>query len=68
MLRSAYHRQAWRIPVRASEEMVTGEVHINGYTRSANRPFGGIGLSGMGREGGRAGIEEFPQVKGVSVS
>jgi len=31
------------------------------------RPFGGIGLSGFGREGGKAGLDEFLLVKGVGV-
>ena len=31
------------------------------------RPFGGIGLSGFGREGGKAGLDEFLMVKGVGV-
>ncbi len=31
------------------------------------RPFGGIGLSGFGREGGKAGLDEFLMIKGVGV-
>jgi len=31
------------------------------------RSFGGIGLSGFGREGGKAGIDEFLMVKGVGI-
>jgi aldehyde dehydrogenase (NAD+) len=31
------------------------------------RPFGGLGLSGFGREGGKAGLDEFLMVKGVGV-
>ena len=31
------------------------------------RPFGGVGLSGFGREGGKAGLDEFLMVKGVGV-
>jgi aldehyde dehydrogenase (NAD+) len=31
------------------------------------RPFGGVGLSGFGREGGKAGLEEFLMVKGVGI-
>lgn len=32
-----------------------------------HRPFGGVGLSGFGKEGGRAGLEEFLQVKSVAI-
>jgi enoyl-CoA hydratase/carnithine racemase len=36
--------------LRVAEELVTGEVMINGSPNLfANRPFGGIGLSGLGR-------------------
>jgi aldehyde dehydrogenase (NAD+) len=31
------------------------------------RPFGGIGMSGFGREGGKAGLDEFLMVKGVGI-
>lgn len=31
------------------------------------RPFGGVGLSGFGREGGKAGIDEFIMTKGVGI-
>ena len=34
----------------------------------ANRPFGGIGISGMGKEGGRQGLDEFLRVKSVSMA
>ncbi|MFP5305453.1 MAG: aldehyde dehydrogenase family protein, partial [Gammaproteobacteria bacterium] len=47
-----------------------GTVYVNRATPSANpnSPFGGLGLSGFGREGGRAGIEEFVRIKGVGIS
>lgn len=47
-----------------------GTVYINKATPSnlGASPFGGIGLSGFGREGGRAGLEEFIKIKGVGVS
>jgi aldehyde dehydrogenase (NAD+) len=32
-----------------------------------NMPFGGYKQSGFGREGGRAGLEEFMQLKQVLV-
>jgi len=31
------------------------------------RPFGGVGLSGFGREGGKAGLDEFLMLKGVGI-
>jgi len=54
---------------RMAEELIAGEVMINGAPNLAiNRPFGGFGLSGMGKEGGRNGIEEFLRVKGVGIA
>ena len=52
-----------------AEELETGEVLINGAANlGATRPFGGIGISGMGKEGGRQGLEEFLHVKTVSMA
>jgi len=48
-----------------------GTVYVNpGPTpiTSAGTPFGGVGISGFGREGGKAGLEEFIRVKGVGVA
>jgi aldehyde dehydrogenase (NAD+) len=54
---------------RMAEELIAGEVMINGAANLAvNRPFGGFGLSGLGKEGGRPGIEEFLRVKGVGIA
>jgi len=53
---------------RFAAELETGEVLINGaMNMAAHRPFGGIGISGVGKEGGRAGLEEFLQTKSVAV-
>ena len=53
---------------RVAEEMETGEVLINGAAPlTVHRPFGGIGISGMGKEGGREGITEFLRTKSVSI-
>ena len=53
---------------RIADELVTGEVLVNGAINLAvHRPFGGVGLSGFGKEGGRAGLEEFLQVKSVAM-
>lgn len=55
--------------LRAAEELVTGEVLVNGAPNlTAQRPFGGLGLSGFGKEGGRHGIEEFLRVKSVAIA
>ena len=55
--------------LRVAEELVTGEVLINGATNlRAQRPFGGIGISGMGKEGGKLGVEEFLRVKSVGIA
>jgi aldehyde dehydrogenase (NAD+) len=54
---------------RVAEELAAGEVLVNGAPNLAvHRPFGGIGLSGFGKEGGRHGIEEFLRVKSVGVA
>lgn len=58
-----------RRALRVAEELVTGEVLINGAPNlMVNRPYGGHGLSGVGKEGGRLGIEEFLRVKGVGIA
>lgn len=54
---------------RVAEALVTGEVLVNGAANLAvQRPFGGLGLSGFGKEGGRLGIEEFLRVKAVGIA
>ena len=43
-----------------------GTVIVNAFpAMSPNAPFGGYKESGFGREGGRAGIEEFVRRKNV---
>lgn len=42
-----------------------GQVDINGARFNAAAPFGGFGLSGMGREGGVYGLEEFLEPRAV---
>ncbi|MEO0865949.1 MAG: aldehyde dehydrogenase family protein, partial [Pseudomonadota bacterium] len=44
----------------------SGMVEMNGTSRAAGSPFGGMKQSGNGREGGTWGIEDFLEVKAVS--
>jgi acyl-CoA reductase-like NAD-dependent aldehyde dehydrogenase len=53
---------------RLARALRAGTVWINGYgTIPYTAPFGGYKESGTGREGGREAIEEYTQVKNVSV-
>jgi aldehyde dehydrogenase (NAD+) len=55
--------------LRVAEAMITGEVLINGAANlPVNRPFGGLGVSGTGKEGGFAGIDEFLRIKGIGIA
>jgi aldehyde dehydrogenase (NAD+) len=50
---------------RVARRLRSGMVEINGIGRSAGSPFGGIKMSGHGREGGAWGIEDYLVVKSV---
>lgn len=57
-----------RRAVRVSEAMESGNVGLNrGTVAYAAAPFGGIKKSGLGREGGTEGIEEFLETKFVAL-
>ncbi len=43
----------------------TGMVHLNGATVDPGAPFGGYKQSGLGREWGAAGIDEFVETKAI---
>ncbi len=43
----------------------TGQVEVNGGRFNANAPFGGYKQSGIGREYGRHGLEEFLEIKSI---
>ncbi len=53
----------------AARQIRSGICHINGPTvhDEAQMPFGGVGASGYGRFGGRAGIEEFTDLRWITI-
>jgi aldehyde dehydrogenase (NAD+) len=51
--------------MRMTKALRVGTVGINGYQVEPNWPFGGFGHSGLGREGGRAAIEAYTELKTV---
>jgi aldehyde dehydrogenase (NAD+) len=54
---------------RIAERLKAGGVYVNGAMQiNPHTPFGGLGLSGYGREGGRAGIDEFVRYKTVAIA
>ena len=55
--------------IRVCEALETGMVGLNqGMVSNAGAPFGGVKQSGIGREGGNEGIEEFLETKYVAVN
>jgi succinate-semialdehyde dehydrogenase/glutarate-semialdehyde dehydrogenase len=54
---------------RVCEALETGMIGLNqGLVSNAGAPFGGVKQSGIGREGGNEGIEEYLEVKYVAVN
>jgi aldehyde dehydrogenase (NAD+) len=51
---------------RLARHLRSGMVEMNGKSRGRGSPFGGMKASGLGREGGTFGIEDFLEVKAVS--
>ena len=55
--------------LRVCEGLETGMVGLNqGMVSNVGAPFGGVKQSGLGREGGRWGIEEFLETKYVAIN
>ena len=55
--------------IRVCEGLETGMIGLNqGMVSNAGAPFGGVKQSGIGREGGTEGIEEFLETKYVAVN
>jgi len=67
-LAAYYFTRDLRRAIRVSELLEYGMIGINdatGYTHEI--PFGGMKESGLGREGGRQGLDEYLETKSVSV-
>jgi aldehyde dehydrogenase (NAD+) len=64
-----YTQDAGRIQ-RMVTQLEAGGVYINGASPvvGCELPFGGIGVSGYGREGGEEGLFEFLQTKAVAIA
>ncbi|WP_409574768.1 aldehyde dehydrogenase family protein [Sphingopyxis sp. PET50] len=45
----------------------SGVYNNGGFQINPHTPFGGIGISGFGKEGGKAGIDEFLHYKTVTI-
>ena len=55
--------------LRVSERLESGMVGLNtGLVSNPAAPFGGVKQSGIGREGGQEGIEEYLEIKYVAVA
>jgi acyl-CoA reductase-like NAD-dependent aldehyde dehydrogenase len=50
---------------KVARELRTGQVDINGGAFNPSAPFGGYKQSGIGRERGRYGLEEFVETKSM---
>jgi aldehyde dehydrogenase (NAD+) len=51
---------------RVAAKLRAGQVYINGTECGYGSPFGGYKMSGLGREGGLFGLEDFLEIKAVS--
>lgn len=56
--------------LRVARQLRSGICHVNGPTVAdeAQMPFGGVGASGYGRFGGKAGIESFTELRWITVA
>lgn len=54
--------------LRVAKAVRAGSFGVNGYTVMPNAPFGGYKTSGLGREGGREGIDAFLETKTVTIA
>jgi acyl-CoA reductase-like NAD-dependent aldehyde dehydrogenase len=66
---SVFTRDAAR-GLRVARRIRSGICHVNGPTvhDEPQMPFGGVGASGYGRFGGKAGIEAFTELRWITIS
>ncbi|MDE1917004.1 MAG: aldehyde dehydrogenase [Sphingomonadales bacterium] len=55
--------------LRVARRIQSGICHVNGPTvhDEAHMPFGGVGASGYGRFGGKAGIDSFTELRWITI-
>ena len=55
--------------MKVAGKIQSGICHVNGPTvhDEAQMPFGGVGASGYGRFGGKAGIDQFTELRWITV-
>jgi acyl-CoA reductase-like NAD-dependent aldehyde dehydrogenase len=55
--------------LRVARQVRSGICHVNGPTvhDEAQMPFGGVGASGYGRFGGKAGIDQFTELRWITI-
>ena len=65
---SVFTRDAAR-GLKVARQIRSGICHVNGPTvhDEAQMPFGGLGASGYGRFGGRAGIDQFTELRWITM-
>lgn len=50
---------------KVARQLRTGNLTVNGADRSPRAPFGGYKQSGIGRENGRYGLEDYVEIKAI---
>jgi aldehyde dehydrogenase (NAD+) len=53
--------------MRVARRLRAGQVDINGASYNLQAPFGGYKQSGIGRENGRYGFEEYLEIKSIQI-
>ena len=52
---------------KVARRLRTGQVYVNGGRGDPTAPFGGYKQSGLGRESGKFGLEEFLELKALQL-